>query len=57
MLDILTKKINSNLEKSLKNWEPLLNSIETCLLKDDWKLVREIQIPIEESLEEIKKMT
>ena len=56
MSEVSIKKIRSNLEKSLKNWEPLLNVIEAALLKEDWKLVREIQIPIEESLEEIKKV-
>ena len=56
MSEVSIKKIRSNLEKSLKNWEPLLNVIESALLKEDWNLVREIQIPIEESLEEIKKV-
>ena len=56
MSDVLIEKIKSNLEKSLKKWEPLLNSIETCFFEDDWKLIREIQIPIEESLEEIKEI-
>ena len=57
MSDTMIEKIKINLEKSLEKWEPLLNSIETCLFEHDWKLIREIQIPIEESLEEIEKIT
>lgn len=50
------EEIKANLEKSLKSWEPFLNSVELCLLEEDWDLIREIQIPIEESIKKIESI-
>lgn len=47
--------IKDNLEKSLKSWEPFLNLIEVAILDEDWKFIRDIQIPIEKSLGHIKR--
>lgn len=52
--DELTE-IKADLEESLKLWEPFLNLIEVALLKEDWKFVRAIQIPIERALKRIKQ--
>ena len=48
-------EIKADLKESLSAWEPFLNLIEAAILKDDWKFIRDIQIPIEKALEIIKR--
>ena len=49
-------KIKTDLEKSLNAWDPLLNGIDASLLKEDWKFIHDIEVPVAESLERIKRI-
>ena len=49
-------KIKKDLERSKKNWDPLLNSIEPCLREEDWELIHMIEGPLLKAVREIDRL-
>lgn len=41
-------EIKTDLEKSRNAWNLLLNGIEASLLKEDWKYIHDIEVPVVE---------
>ena len=49
-------KIKADLEKSLNAWGPLLNGLEAVSCDEYWDFIPDIEKPVGESLERIKRI-
>jgi hypothetical protein len=45
--------VRKDLKKASKSFDPLLNSIEPCLLNEDWELIHNIEDTLLKSLQRI----
>lgn len=49
-------KIRNNLKNSIKSWDPLLNSLEPCLVDEDWEIIHNIEGPLLKSVRKIDRL-
>ena len=49
-------KIRNDLKNSIKNWDPLLNSLEPCLVDEDWEIIHNIEGPLFKSVRKIDRL-
>jgi|PlaIllAssembly_1097288.scaffolds.fasta_scaffold73825_2 hypothetical protein len=49
-------KIRNDLKRSIKNWDPFLNSIEPCLRDEDWQLIHNIEGLLLNSVRKIERL-
>ena len=48
--------IKTALKKSLEAWDPLLNNIESALIKEDWEIISGMSKLVNESLEKVDQV-
>jgi hypothetical protein len=49
-------KIRNDLNSSIKNCDPLLNSLEPCLVDEDWKIIHKIEDLLLKSVRKIDRL-